>query len=154
EMEYLLEKFRHHHHHYHCVDEMTCLDDERMKKRWNDVPRHDHFEVIEFVLEVSQTPGISPSITQFYKPIENQWIHEDRVVDQIYYTSDHIDRCFSNIRLGYLYEINESIVPYFIQDFYSQVTLQRDDSEVILISFMIQNEFITLYLASTIQSNS
>ncbi|GJY51301.1 hypothetical protein Tco_0442148 [Tanacetum coccineum] len=31
-------------------------------------------------------------------------------------------------------------------DFYSQVTLQRDASEVILISFMIQNEFITLSL--------
>nr|GEW74619.1 hypothetical protein [Tanacetum cinerariifolium] len=31
-------------------------------------------------------------------------------------------------------------------DFYSQVTLQRDDSGVILISFMIQNLFITLSL--------
>ncbi|GJV53829.1 hypothetical protein Tco_1449570, partial [Tanacetum coccineum] len=31
-------------------------------------------------------------------------------------------------------------------DFYSQVTLQRDASGVILISFMIQNEFITLSL--------
>ncbi|GJT74473.1 hypothetical protein Tco_1041198 [Tanacetum coccineum] len=38
------------------------------------------------------------------------------------------------------------IVPRFILDFYSQVTLQRDDSGVILISFMIQNEFITLSL--------
>ncbi|GJY96247.1 hypothetical protein Tco_0512608 [Tanacetum coccineum] len=46
--EYLLEKFRHHHH--HRVDEMTCLDDERMRKRRNDVPCHDYFEVIEFVL--------------------------------------------------------------------------------------------------------
>ncbi|GJY24600.1 zinc finger, CCHC-type containing protein [Tanacetum coccineum] len=42
EMEYLLEKFRHHHH--HRVDEMTCLDDERMRRRRNDVPCHDHFE--------------------------------------------------------------------------------------------------------------
>ncbi|GKB95909.1 hypothetical protein Tco_0982046 [Tanacetum coccineum] len=42
-MEYLLERFRHHHHHHH-VDEMTCLDDERMKTRRNDVPYHDHFE--------------------------------------------------------------------------------------------------------------
>ncbi|GJT55356.1 hypothetical protein Tco_0990410 [Tanacetum coccineum] len=31
-MEYLHEKFRHHHHHHHRVDEMTCLDDEKMKK--------------------------------------------------------------------------------------------------------------------------
>ncbi|GJV45854.1 hypothetical protein Tco_1430390 [Tanacetum coccineum] len=30
-MECLLEKFRHCHHH-HRVDEMTCLDDERMKE--------------------------------------------------------------------------------------------------------------------------
>ncbi|GJR84948.1 hypothetical protein Tco_0155733 [Tanacetum coccineum] len=46
-MEYLLKKFRHHH---HRVEEMTFLDDERMKKRRNDVPCHDHFEVVEFVL--------------------------------------------------------------------------------------------------------
>ncbi|GKD05289.1 hypothetical protein Tco_1180263, partial [Tanacetum coccineum] len=55
-----------------------------------------------------------------------------------------IDRCFFNIRLNCLYEINEPIDPRFVLDFYSQVTLQRDDSGVILISFMIQNEFITL----------
>ncbi|GJR91451.1 hypothetical protein Tco_0215462 [Tanacetum coccineum] len=73
-------------------------------------------------------------------------IHEGRVVDQLYYTYDHIDNCFSNIRLNCLYEINEPIVPCFILDFYSQVTLQKDDSGIILISFMIQNEFITLSL--------
>ncbi|GJU25258.1 hypothetical protein Tco_1163879 [Tanacetum coccineum] len=91
-------------------------------------------------------PSISPYIAHFYKPIEDRCIHEGRVVDQLYYTSDHIDRCFSNIRLNCLYEINEPIVPRFVLDFYSQVTLQRDDSGVILISFMIQNEFITLSL--------
>ncbi|GJZ36742.1 hypothetical protein Tco_0582933 [Tanacetum coccineum] len=99
-----------------------------------------------YIPKVSQTPGISPSIAYFYKPIEDRCIHEGRVVDQLYYTSDHIDRCFSNIRLNCLYEINEPIVPRFVLDFYSQVTLQRDDSGVILISFMIQNEFITLSL--------
>ncbi|GKC72304.1 hypothetical protein Tco_1118187 [Tanacetum coccineum] len=50
EMEYLHEKFRHYHHHHHRVDEMTYLDDEKMKKIRNDVPCHDHFEVVEFVL--------------------------------------------------------------------------------------------------------
>ncbi|GJR37566.1 hypothetical protein Tco_1213250 [Tanacetum coccineum] len=49
--------------------------------------------------------------------------------------------------LNCLYEINEPIVPRFVLDFYSQVTLQRDDSSHILISFMIQNEFITLSLS-------
>ncbi|GJY38491.1 hypothetical protein Tco_0424855 [Tanacetum coccineum] len=97
-----------------------------------------------YILKVSQTPGISPSIVRFYKPIEDRCIHEGRVVDQLYYTSDHIDRCFSNIHLNCLYEINEPIVPRFILVFYSQVTLQRDNSGVILISFMIQNKFITL----------
>ncbi|GJW83735.1 hypothetical protein Tco_0156880 [Tanacetum coccineum] len=99
-----------------------------------------------YIPKVSQTPGISPSIARFYKPIEDRCIHVGKVVDQLYYTSDHIDRCFSNIRLNCLYEINEPIVPRFILDFYSQVILQRDDSGVILISFMIQNEFITLSL--------
>ncbi|GJT34407.1 zf-CCHC domain-containing protein [Tanacetum coccineum] len=97
-----------------------------------------------YIPKLSQTPGISLTFAHFYKPIENRCIHEGRVVDQLYYTSDHIDRCFSNIRLNCLYEINEPIVPRFILDFYSQVTLRKDDSSVILISFMIQNEFITL----------
>ncbi|GJT14489.1 hypothetical protein Tco_0861531 [Tanacetum coccineum] len=104
-----------------------------------------------YIPKVSQTPDISPSIARFYKPIEDRCIHEGRVVDQLYYTSDHIDRCFSNIRLNCLYEINEPIVPRFILDFYSQVTLQRDDSGVILISFMIQNEIITLSLSLSLQ---
>ncbi|GKA00954.1 hypothetical protein Tco_0673619, partial [Tanacetum coccineum] len=97
-----------------------------------------------YIHKVSQTPGIAPSIAHFYKPIKDRCIHKGRVVDQLYYTFDHIDRCFSNIRLNCLYEINEPIVPHFVLDFYSQVTLQRDASRVILISFMIQNEFITL----------
>ncbi|GJS00684.1 hypothetical protein Tco_0317192 [Tanacetum coccineum] len=99
-----------------------------------------------YIPKVSQTPGIAPFIAHFYKPVRDRCIHEGRVVDQLYYTSDHIDRCFFNIRLNCLYEINEPIVPRFVLDFYSQVTLQRDASRVILISFMIQNEFITLSL--------
>ncbi|GJV49683.1 hypothetical protein Tco_0329156 [Tanacetum coccineum] len=31
-------------------DWMTCLDDEKMKKIRNDVPCHDHFEDVKFVL--------------------------------------------------------------------------------------------------------
>ncbi|GKE94414.1 hypothetical protein Tco_1579269 [Tanacetum coccineum] len=99
-----------------------------------------------YIPKVSETPGISPTIAKFYKPIEDRCIHEGRVIDQLYYTSHHIDRCFSNVRLNYLYEINEPIVPHFVLDFYSQVTLQREDSGHILISFMIQNEFTTLSL--------
>ncbi|GJR01033.1 hypothetical protein Tco_0524017, partial [Tanacetum coccineum] len=44
-----------------------------------------------YIPKVSQTPGISPTIAHFYKPIENQCIHEGRVVDQLYCASDHID---------------------------------------------------------------
>ncbi|GJR06006.1 hypothetical protein Tco_0528990 [Tanacetum coccineum] len=100
-----------------------------------------------YIPKVSETPDISPTIVNFYKPIDDRCIHEGRVVDQLYYTSHHINHCFFNVRLNCLYEINEPIVPRFVLDFYSQVTLQRDDSGYILISFMIQNEFITLSLA-------
>nr|GEX19839.1 hypothetical protein [Tanacetum cinerariifolium] len=99
-----------------------------------------------YIYKVFQTTGIYLTITHFYKLIEDHCIHGGRVVDQLYYTSDDIDRCFSDIRLNCLYEGNEPIVPHFILDFYSQFTLQRDDSGVILVSFMIQNEFITLSL--------
>nr|GEU49273.1 hypothetical protein [Tanacetum cinerariifolium] len=91
-----------------------------------------------YIPKVSETPDISLTIANFYKPIEDLCIYEGRVVDQLYYTSHHIDRCFSNVRLNCLYKISELIVPRFILDFYSQVTLQREESGHILISFMIQ----------------
>ncbi|GKB51715.1 hypothetical protein Tco_0902468 [Tanacetum coccineum] len=40
--------------------------------------------------------------------------------------------------------INEPIVSRFILDFYSQVTVQTDEYGYLVISFMIQHEFITL----------
>ncbi|GJZ84876.1 hypothetical protein Tco_0650215 [Tanacetum coccineum] len=56
-----------------------------------------------YIPKVSQTPGISPSIAHFYKPIEDQCIHEGRVVDQLYYTSDHIDRSEQQYNLAYIF---------------------------------------------------
>ncbi|GKA69149.1 zf-CCHC domain-containing protein [Tanacetum coccineum] len=44
-------------------------------------------------------------------------------------------------------EINEPIVPRFILDFYSQVKVQTDEYGYLLISFVIQHEFITLSVA-------
>ncbi|GJS24955.1 hypothetical protein Tco_0453587 [Tanacetum coccineum] len=99
-----------------------------------------------YVPKVFETPDISRTIANFYKPIKDRCIHEGRVVDQLYYQSHHIERCFTNIRYNCLYEINESIVPCFILDFYRQVKLQTDEFGYLLISFMIQHEFITLSL--------
>ncbi|GJR87301.1 hypothetical protein Tco_0211312 [Tanacetum coccineum] len=56
-----------------------------------------------YIPKVSQTPGISPTITHFYKPIEDRCIHEGRVVDQLYYTSDHIDRSEQQYNLAYFF---------------------------------------------------
>ncbi|GJY23878.1 hypothetical protein Tco_0397536 [Tanacetum coccineum] len=100
-----------------------------------------------YIPKVSKIPCISPTIAQFYKPIENRNIHEGRVVDQAYYKSNNIERLFTNIRFHCLFQINEPIVPRFILDFYSQVTVQTDEYGYLVISFMIQQEFITLTLA-------
>ncbi|GKD64691.1 hypothetical protein Tco_1306799, partial [Tanacetum coccineum] len=54
---------------------------------------------------------------------------------------------FTNVRFNCLFEINEPIVPRFIPYFYSQVKVQTDEYGYLLISFMIQHEFITLSLA-------
>ncbi|GJY51771.1 hypothetical protein Tco_0442618 [Tanacetum coccineum] len=75
-----------------------------------------------YISKVSKIPGISPTIAQFYKLIENHNIHEGRVVDQAYYKSKNIERLFTNICFNCLFQINEPIVPRFILDFYSQVT--------------------------------
>ncbi|GJX21147.1 zf-CCHC domain-containing protein [Tanacetum coccineum] len=56
-----------------------------------------------YIPKVSQTPGISPTIAHFYKPIEDRCIHEGRVVDQLYYTSDHIDRSEKQYNLAYFF---------------------------------------------------
>ncbi|GJU03354.1 hypothetical protein Tco_1113692 [Tanacetum coccineum] len=100
-----------------------------------------------YIPKVSKIPGISPTIAQFYKPIENRNIHEGRVVDQAYYKSNNIERLFTNIHFNCLFQINEPIVPRFILDFYSQVMVQTDEYGYLVISFMIQHEFITLTLA-------
>ena len=99
-----------------------------------------------YVPKVSQLPTTSSSIARLYQQIEDKNIHEGRVVDQAYYKSNFIDHLFTSINFNYLLEINEPIIPHFIVDFYSQVTVQTDDLGVIFISFMIQNEFITLTL--------
>nr|GEZ01405.1 ribosomal protein L7Ae/L30e/S12e/Gadd45 [Tanacetum cinerariifolium] len=44
-----------------------------------------------YILKVSKISGISPTIAQFYKPIENCNIHEGRVIDQAYYQSNNIE---------------------------------------------------------------
>ncbi|GJX40373.1 hypothetical protein Tco_0255363 [Tanacetum coccineum] len=100
-----------------------------------------------YILKVSKIPGISPTIAKFYKSIENRNIHEGRVVDQAYYKSNNIEHLFTNIRFDCLFQINEPIVPRFILYFYSQVTVQTDEYGYLVISFMIQHEFITLTLA-------
>ncbi|GKE79554.1 hypothetical protein Tco_1545674 [Tanacetum coccineum] len=100
-----------------------------------------------YIPKVYKIPGISPTIAQFYKPIENRNIHEGNVVDQAYYKSNNIERLFTNIRFNCLFQINKPIVPRFILDFYSQVTVQTDEYGYLVISFMIQHEFITLTLA-------
>ncbi|GJU22183.1 zf-CCHC domain-containing protein [Tanacetum coccineum] len=100
-----------------------------------------------YIPKVSKILGISPPIAKFYKSIENRNIHEGRVVDQAYYKSNNIERLLINIRFDCLFKINEPIVPRFILDFYSQVTVQTDEYGYLVISFMIQHEFITLTLA-------
>ncbi|GKE27963.1 hypothetical protein Tco_1443347 [Tanacetum coccineum] len=75
-----------------------------------------------YIPKVSKIPGISPTIAQFCKPIENRNIHEGRVVDQTYYKSNNIDRLFTNIRFNCLFQINKPIVLRFILNFYNQVT--------------------------------
>ncbi|GJT78489.1 hypothetical protein Tco_1045214 [Tanacetum coccineum] len=53
-----------------------------------------------YIPKVSKIPGISSTIAQFYKPIENRNIHKGRVVDQAYYKSNNIERLFTNIRFN------------------------------------------------------
>ncbi|GJW77133.1 hypothetical protein Tco_0138815 [Tanacetum coccineum] len=53
-----------------------------------------------YIPKVSEIPSFSPVLAQFYKPIENRCIHEGRVVDQLYYKSNGIERLFTNVRFN------------------------------------------------------
>ena len=81
----------------------------------------------DYIPKVSQLPTTSPFIGRMYLEIEDRNIHEGRVVDLAFAQSDFINRLFSSINFNCLYEINEPIVPRFIIDFYSQVTVQTND---------------------------
>ncbi|GJT34794.1 pentatricopeptide repeat-containing protein [Tanacetum coccineum] len=136
-------------------DEEEKTKDEKclMAKASNEVinmPRaiiSDTSRTKSYIPKVSKIPEFSPVLAQFYTPIENRCIHEGRVVDQLYYKSNNIERMFTNVRFNCLFELNEPIIPRFILDFYSQVKVQTDEYGYLLISFMIQHEFITLSLA-------
>ncbi|GJU46425.1 hypothetical protein Tco_1203691 [Tanacetum coccineum] len=130
-------------------EEMDIQEKDKNQSQ-NDKTEHENGKSVKE--KSSQSQNIQNSrhllkITQFYKPIENRNIHEGRVVDQAYYKSNNIERLFTNIRFNCLFQINELIVPRFILDFYSQVTVQTDEYGYLVISFMIQHEFITLTLA-------
>ncbi|GJS60076.1 hypothetical protein Tco_0654860 [Tanacetum coccineum] len=134
---------------FKCGDPNHLVGD-KIDKRSDKMPKATTTDISltkSYIPKVSKIPGISPTIAQFYKPIENRNIHEGRVVDQAYYKSNNIERLFTNIRFNCLFQINEPIVPRFILDFYSQVTVQTDEYGYLVISFMIQHEFITLTLA-------
>ena len=45
----------------------------------------------QYIPNVSSTPGMSPSVACFYRPIENRNIHEGRIVDPSFYESDDTD---------------------------------------------------------------
>ncbi|GKA15707.1 hypothetical protein Tco_0695454 [Tanacetum coccineum] len=62
-----------------------------------------------YIPKVSKIPGFSPVLAQFYKHIKNRCIHKGRVVDQLDYKSNGIERMFTNVRFNCLFEINEPI---------------------------------------------
>ncbi|GJV72461.1 hypothetical protein Tco_1492456 [Tanacetum coccineum] len=82
-------------------DDHSSLDEKDLDSEYNrlckmiNMPRAtvgDTSLTRSYIPKVSHTPDISPTIAHLYKPIEDRCIHEGRVVDQLYYTSDHIDR--------------------------------------------------------------
>ncbi|GJY18228.1 hypothetical protein Tco_0389719 [Tanacetum coccineum] len=127
-------------------DEEEKTNDEKclMAKASNEVTKMPKATTTDISLTKSYILKVSAT---FYKLIENRNIHEGRVVDQAFYKSNNIERLFTNIRFNCLFQINKPIVPRFILDFYSQVTVQTDDYGYLVISFMIHHEFITLTLS-------
>lgn len=68
----------------------------------------------QYIPQVSSTPGMSPTVACYYRPIENRNIDEGRIVDPSYYESNQIERMFTNIRLDCLFKINEPIIPRLV----------------------------------------
>ncbi|GJW86024.1 hypothetical protein Tco_0159169 [Tanacetum coccineum] len=90
-----------------------------------------------YIPKVFQTPGIAPTITHFYKPIEDQCIHEDRVVDQLNYTSDHIAVFTNEWDLGSFAYSQETEGPYLTdlptpEEIHQYLQFQRIDPNHII----------------------
>ncbi|GJX79349.1 hypothetical protein Tco_0327498 [Tanacetum coccineum] len=78
--------------------------------------------------------------------LEKQYFHEGRVVSPNFENMRHIRAKFESIGFDCLLDINEQIVPFFVLEFYCQLTFTYILEGQFVINFVIQNKSFSLTL--------
>ena len=91
-----------------------------------------HTYEIDYILTHVHIPKLSsefcskPKLIQKLKVLENGHIHEGRFIVTSYVDLEPINRAFKRIDFDCLLDINESVCPRFLLEFYSQVKIKRN----------------------------
>ena len=79
-----------------------------------------------YIPKLSLEPHSEPEFIQIFKELEIGHIHEGRFINPSHEDKEPINRDFHKIGFDCLLNINETIFPRFILEFYSGVKIKRD----------------------------
>ena len=90
------------------------------------MPRNDYQDTHHYIPRLVDDPNIPIEQKAYLAKVQDRYIHEGRVVDALYVTTDNIHVCFPSIEFDCLYKINDQVCPHFILEFYSHVRTYTD----------------------------
>ena len=110
--------------------------------------RNDFQDTKSYIPLLLQDPTILDEQKPHLRKVQHRYIHEGRVVDDLFIPLDGINICFPTIRFDCLYHINDQICPRFILEVYSRVRTFNDTEGNVFLDFWIRNQNITLSITN------
>ena len=108
------------------------------------MPRNDYQDTRQYILSTLENLNIPDEQRAYFAKVQNRYIHEGRVVDALYVTTDNIRACFPSIEFDCLYKINDQVCPHFILEFYSRDRTYTDLDGNVFLDFWIRHQNIIL----------
>ena len=87
-----------------------------------------------------------PPLCYNFQRVEKRYIYEGRVVYPDFEDFSYLEAMLGSAKLECLFKINESIVPRFVLEFYSQYRLRVESMNEYYIEFVVQNKFFSYSL--------
>ena len=104
----------------------------------------DHTKTRNYIPIISTE--YTPPLSHKFQDLEKRYIHEGRVVFSDFEDFRYLESMLGSANLQCLYKINESIVPRFVLEFYSQLRLRHESFTELYIEFVIQHKFFSYSL--------